>query len=490
MSGTRGGKGNSTPKSVKKKGNAKGAKKPDSSDTKLAEDIRYDKCPCGKSDDASWMIKCTRCPQDWHSNCVNLKGITADFVTQLEDWLSPLCFTAPGAIIRDNQRLEEIMLQMAEIRGHNTSIQTSIVALENRLGAVASDIDSVRDTQGHISQKVLTIKDIESHMQHQLVNQTQIETRLKSINSSLTSLQSQVNDYQATVSACPPPSTATPTPLPAPAFVPSPDPMVPPPHGMSPSSPLSVSFIDEDSAKSITEFLETCTFNDENGHSVISFGHPYSYTGSKSSSDVPPIPAALQPLFDKINELQSKQFLDKYPHLQDKYPAPCINACLVNKYNGPDSYLPKHSDKETTIPPESSIFTVSLGQACDIQFTEKSTGNETTLTCPDRSLYHMTRKSQDFFEHRIDKGSVTSGVRYSLTFRSVDWKNRNSTCLIGDSNTGQLKFGSSKHGSFGELMPGQRFWAATIEKINPLDCCAYNNIVVMCGINDLKDERV
>ncbi len=72
----------------------------------------------------------------------------------------------------------------------------------------------------------------------------------------------------------------------------------------------------------------------------------------------------------------------------------------------------------------------------------------------------------------------------------MDWRNRNSTCLIGDSNTGRLTYGSCKRNTFGELMPGQRFYAPNIEDINPLDCCSYNNVVVMCGINDLKKNNV
>ncbi len=264
-----------------------------------------------------------------------------------------------------------------------------------------------------------------------------------------------------------------------------------PHHGMSHCSPITDNWIDEAMASSITEFLGTQTFNDENGHSVITFGHPYSYTGSKSSTNTPPIPSVLEPLFDKVNSLQSELYYEKYPtHKNRGIACPIINSCLVNRYTGPDSHLPQHADKETTIHPESSIFTLSLGQSCELKFTERSNGVESVVSCSDRSFYHMTRKSQEFFEHRIDKGAIAEGIRYSLTFRSVDWKNRNSTCLIGDSNTGNLVFGTSKRSSFGELMPGQRFWAACIENIDPLVACAYNNIVVMCGINNLKDHSV
>ena len=170
--------------------------------------------------------------------------------------------------------------------------------------------------------------------------------------------------------------------------------------------------------------------------------------------------------------------------------APVINSCLVNKYEGTDSYLPRHSDREVTIHPESSIFTLSLGQSCDIKFIERSSGTETVHPCPTRSLYQMSRRSQEVFDHQIERGSVSGGVRYSLTFRSVCWKNKNATCLLGDSNTGLLRFGSDKRGTFGELMPGQKFWAPRIQDIDPVSCMGYANVVLLCGINDVRQPDV
>ena len=68
----------------------------------------------------------------------------------------------------------------------------------------------------------------------------------------------------------------------------------------------------------------------------------------------------------------------------------------------------------------------------------------------------------------------------------MNWKNKNSTILIGDSNTGMLKFGTNKRNTFGELMPGLKVWAPTINTIDPNCCTAYSNVVIMCGINDVK----
>ena len=102
----------------------------------------------------------------------------------------------------------------------------------------------------------------------------------------------------------------------------------------------------------------------------------------------------------------------------------------------------------------------------------------------------MTRKSQDFFKHRIEPGSLNNGVRYSLTFRALDWRNKNSTVILGDSNTCGLKFGTSRGTTFGSNMPGKQEFQPHVKDINPLDAISYQNVVVMCGINDIRQPSV
>ena len=278
------------------------------------------------------------------------------------------------------------------------------------------------------------------------------------------------------------PDLSMPSPLPPPSqSPPASQPTDPVSHQQEPVTENKLGFIGDDEAENLVSYLESCTFEKENGHSVCSFGTPYKYTGSKSSVNVPPIPDELRPLMEKINSIQS-ELIPNQP--------PVINSCLVNKYEGPDSFLPQHSDREATIHPESSIFTLSIGQNCDIVFVDRISGNETSVTCHDRSLYYMSRRSQEAFTHQINKGSISTGVRYSLTFRSVDWKNKNCTCLLGDSNTGLLRFGSCKRSTFGELMPGQKFWSPRIEDINPVSCMGYANVILLCGINNVRQPGV
>ena len=98
-------------------------------------------------------------------------------------------------------------------------------------------------------------------------------------------------------------------------------------------SDMKEDFVDEDSARPILDFLEGATFKEDNDYSVLSFGNPYRYTGSRSSSDVPVVPEQLMPLMEQINGLEEEAFFTKYPDCK-KYgrPAPRINSLLINKY--------------------------------------------------------------------------------------------------------------------------------------------------------------
>ena len=99
----------------------------------------------------------------------------------------------------------------------------------------------------------------------------------------------------------------------------------------------------------------------------------------------------------------------------------------------------------------------------------------------------MTRHSQDYFKHGMHKEEdlAADGIRFSLTFRALHWSNFNSTALIGDSNFGQVKFGDGK-GKVGGSTPGVRFWAPTVESVDPLCCSSFKNVVLMVGTNNLK----
>ena len=102
----------------------------------------------------------------------------------------------------------------------------------------------------------------------------------------------------------------------------------------------------------------------------------------------------------------------------------------------------------------------------------------------------MSRDSQNFYKHRMDaEPDAEDSVRYSLTFRSIHWANFNSTHVVGDSNFGRVKFGEGR-GKVGKSTPGEVAWAAKVQNIDPLKCTSFQNIIVMCGTNNLKEESI
>ena len=71
----------------------------------------------------------------------------------------------------------------------------------------------------------------------------------------------------------------------------------------------------------------------------------------------------------------------------------------------------------------------------------------------------------------------------------MGWCFKNCTCVIGDSNTGKLKFGT-EIGTFGYATPGKTVWAATINDIDTTCCSSYKNVIILCGINDIKSKHI
>ena len=236
-------------------------------------------------------------------------------------------------------------------------------------------------------------------------------------------------------------------------------------------------FVDAKLNSDLSVFLdqqkEAFDNNSENGHGVLSFGEPYQYPGAKAEKPIATdFPEALAVLVSKIKE---------------EYPGSTINQCLINRYTDENSFLPKHSDNEQSLVHDSSIFTVSLGDECSVKFTKKGQPEgEVVETIEGCSLYVMSKQSQFLWDHRIDKSTEKRDLRYSITFRYIS-SSTNTTLIIGDSNTRYLRFGSGK-GTFGHRLPGRRIECFTIDKLDPTLCVGYKNIIVHCGINNIKND--
>ena len=485
-----------------------------------------EKCPCNRSL-GGWLIDCSHCKQCWHLECVTLDGLGKPDIVKLLNWRCPFCYVAPVSTaeytiddscitcrntrtLRDANHAFEVATAASHVKDSaaknemdDLTSHPAIIASENSMKCIESEFKQLSDRCNQmfhdVSKNVAKLETDIANFVSQPLSGTSDSPASETHSMLLQKISDQlevISLNQANASTARPPNFPTPpihfshaTTMSSPTTA---------QHHQNCTEGLLPNFIDENTTNSLMDFLQKSEFKSENGRSTLSFGEPYTYTGSKSSRDTATsFPAVLQPVVDKINKLQKDLFYANHPDLkkhENRHPAPLVNSCLVNRYIGQDSFLPSHSDNEITIHPESSIFTLSLGESAVVKFSEidseHATANGTDITADHRSLYHMTRKSQDFFRHAIDKGSIANGTRFSLTFRSVSWKNRNSSCIIGDSNTGMLNFGTDKRSTFGELMPGQKYWAPCIKDIKPESCISYSNVVILCGINDIKKAEV
>ena len=434
-----------------------------------------DKFPCNQTCLDSWKIDCSKCRQFWHTKFVTLDGIGKKDINKLVNWLCPFCYTAPICTVdfsddvtscltcrntktlRDANHAFEVSVAASNIKSaKNTDLSApsdSILSQENSIKCIESEMKQLNEAcQTDICKLIYEVSELNT----QLSNMSPTPDRkslapsasaidnhdafLKSISERLDSIMASQQDKTPVSDLAP--STLN-------------EPILPPlVHNESHITDLQTNFIDPATSANIITFLESNShnFDTENGNSVLAFGALYSYNGSKllsKSGNTPPvIPDPIKPLLERINDIQTELYYKNHPeHKRQNISAyvPRINSCLENRYEGPNGYLPLHADNEVTIDPESSIFTVSLGESCMVKFIEQDSEKSYEIECPPLSLYHMTRKSQDHFRHCINEGSITQGTRYSLTFRSVNWTNRNSTCIVGDSNTGFLGLGENNN---------------------------------------------
>ena len=103
----------------------------------------------------------------------------------------------------------------------------------------------------------------------------------------------------------------------------------------------------------------------------------------------------------------------------------------------------------------------------------------------------MNQESQHYWTHRMDSMDTTMNARFSITFRTVGKNYKNSTVILGDSNTKYLKFSSDargEKGTFGYHLPGHRVETFRIRDIDPRKCLGYQNVLLHCGINDIRDK--
>ena len=151
-----------------------------------------------------------------------------------------------------------------------------------------------------------------------------------------------------------------------------------------------------------------------------------------------------------------------------------------------------HSDNEPTIARDSHIYTLSLGDSCTISFLDKCTGKVSEIFASDNGIFNMSYVSQHYWAHEIAKPVLSeSSVRYSITFRCIKRCNRNSTVIIGDSNTHNIYFSDEKNKrntDLGREIVGKRITAYTIDEIYPEGALGFQNVYVQVGLNNIKNK--
>ena len=107
-------------------------------------------------------------------------------------------------------------------------------------------------------------------------------------------------------------------------------------------------------------------------------------------------------------------------HVETIFPQFSYNSVLINKYENGNSHIPLHSDDETSIKPNSSILTISLGETRVINFQPKNSthGSEISIKLQHGDVFTMSSISQQMFKHGIPRDN-TNSMRISLTFRDL-----------------------------------------------------------------------
>ena len=124
-----------------------------------------------------------------------------------------------------------------------------------------------------------------------------------------------------------------------------------------------------------------------------------------------------------------------------------------------------------------------------IMFKNRITGDEQSIVPKSGTVLQISWASQNIFVHKVGIVKPCNEVSYTITFKSVDRKLLNSTCLIGDSNTKGIKFGAGR-GNVGEQYPRKQVYAPLIEHIDPMACVAYQNAIFSLGINDIRSHDI
>ena len=238
-------------------------------------------------------------------------------------------------------------------------------------------------------------------------------------------------------------------------------------------------FLTTDTRTALCEYLNTYQqFNERGFRKTVFLGDPHKHSDHQGHKNGYKIPGVLK----TVVEILHQKFSVKYENY--------INSIVIDKFKGTGSKLIPRSRNDPAISPDTKIYTLCLGDTCSTIFTDKCTGDKVEVITPDNSLYSSSSISPHYWEHEIPLPVLSDqSVKYVITFRSINRRNRNSTLVIGDSNTHFIRFHhENKNSELGKEIYGRRIKAYTIEEINPIDSIGYQNIVFQGGLNNMKNK--
>ena len=226
---------------------------------------------------------------------------------------------------------------------------------------------------------------------------------------------------------------------------------------------------------SLLAFLsEKTVYHTSQGQETATFGNQYTHLKSLRNHKNVEIPNEIRGIINLVDPENTQNY----------------NSVVIRIYSHEMSYG-DNSFIDRSIRPESDICTINIGAPADIVFKDKVKNQEQILSVRDNSYYIMSQHSQFYWCHRLDNHSITSGSgtpHYTITFLCTG-RFRNSTLIIGDSNTYNVKFHDEQSWSSpGKYITGKRYTCYVLEDIDPAKCLDYRNIVFHVGINNLKDR--
>ena len=238
-------------------------------------------------------------------------------------------------------------------------------------------------------------------------------------------------------------------------------------------------FLPAELRSTVCSYLENFKdFTNRGKRKVVTFGHSFKNIGRKSDP-ASSIPSPFSTIIDDIH----KKF--------NVSPENMLNFVEISKFHGPDAKMTSSERPDASISPDSHIFTISLGDSCTIKFKDSCTNNEHSVDISDNCMYSMSSKSQHYWSHKIEHPVLSeASVRYSVIFKSMRRNNKNSTLIIGDSNTHKVYFNheEGRRSDLGKEIHGKRITAYTIKDIQPTDAIGFQNVVIQVGLNNMKDR--